>query len=206
MAKEASAPNATISDTTEKTALSIDALIVTSCDQDMMKTDALTTQSTPVQTPLNKNHHLHPPSKSPHQRPLKSHASLLIDRTVTLPHPQMESEKGDERERNLSGKGSKTISTEVYPDNSGKWTRSTTKSSRIFPLPLTTRSNTTTPPMKISMVSQATLTTFDFQWNFKCSRGVMLQFSFRVPLVNTLTHFSDPSGSLLSQQTFSHHI
>ena len=43
MAKEASAPNATISDTTEKTALSIDALIVTSCDQDMMKTDALTT-------------------------------------------------------------------------------------------------------------------------------------------------------------------
>ena len=67
MAKEASAPNATISDTTEKTALSIDALTVTSCDLDMMKTDALTTQSTPVQTPLNKNRHLHPPP-NPHTK------------------------------------------------------------------------------------------------------------------------------------------
>ena len=60
MAKEAFVPNATISDTTEKTALSIDALTVTLCDQDMMKTDALTTQSTPAQTPSNKNHHHHP--------------------------------------------------------------------------------------------------------------------------------------------------
>ena len=155
MAKEASAPNATISDTTEKTALSIDALTITSCDLDMMKTDALTTQSTPVQTPLNKNRHLHPPSESPHQRPLKSHTSLPTDKTVTLPRPRMESERGDRRERSLSGKGSKTTSTEVYPDNSGKWTRSMTKSSRIFPLPLTTRSSTTTPPMKILMVNQA---------------------------------------------------
>ena len=177
MEKEASAPNATISDTTEKTALSIDALTVTSCDQDMMKTNALTTQSTLVQTPLNKNRHLHPPSESPHQRPLKSRASLPIDRIVTPPRPRMDSEKGDERERNPNGKSSKTMSTEVYPDNSGKWTRSTTKSSRIFPLPLTTRSNMTTPPMKILMANQATLTTFDFQWNFKCSRGVMLRFS-----------------------------
>ena len=75
MAKEASAPNATISDTTERTALSIDAPTATSCNQDMMKTDALTTQSTLVQTPLNKNHHLHPPSESPHQKPLRNHAS-----------------------------------------------------------------------------------------------------------------------------------
>ena len=137
----------------------------------------LTTQSTPVQTPLNKNRHLHPPSKSPHQRPLKSRASLPINKTVAPPHPWMESEKGEERERNPSGKGSKTLSTEVYPNNSGKWTRSTTKSSRIFPLPLTTRSSTTTPPMKISMANQATLMTSDFQWNFKCSKGVMLRFS-----------------------------
>ena len=50
------------------------------------------------------------------------------------------------------------------------------------------------------------LTTFDFQWNFKCSRGVMLRFSYFVLLVNTLTYFSYPSGSLLSQWTFSHHI
>ena len=143
----------------------------------MMKTNALTTQSTPAQTPSNKNHHHHPPSKSPHLKPLKSHASLPINKTVTPPHPQMESEKGDERERNPSGKDSKTMLTEVYPDNSGKWTRSTTKSSRIFPLLPTTRSNTTTPPMKTSMANQATLTTFDFQWNFKCNRGVMLLFS-----------------------------
>ena len=174
MAKEASAPNATTSDTTEKTALSIDALTATSCDQDMMKTDALTTQSTPAQTQLNKNRHLHPLSESPHQRPLKNHASLPINKTVTPPRLQMESEKGDERERNPNGKSSKTMSTKVSPDNSGKWTKSTTKNSRIFPLPLTTRSNTMTPPMKISIANQATLTTFDFQWNFKCSRGVML--------------------------------
>ena len=96
MAKEAFVPNATISDTTEKTALSIDALTVTLCDQDMMKTDDLTTQSTPAQTPSNKNHHHHPPSKSPHLKPLKSHASLPINKTVTPPHPQMESEKGKE--------------------------------------------------------------------------------------------------------------
>ena len=177
MAKEASAPNATISDTTEKTALSIDALTVTSCNQDTMKTDALTTQSTPVQTPSNKNRHLHPPSESPHRKPLKSRASPPIDKTVTPPCPQMESGKGDRRERNPSGKSSRTMSTKVYPDNSEKWTRSTTKSSRIFPLPLTTRSSMTTPPMKILMASQATLMTFDFQWNLKCSRGVMLWFS-----------------------------
>ena len=51
------------------------------------------------------------------------------------------------------------------------------------------------------------LTTFDFQWNFKCSRGVMLQFFlFLVPLVNALMQYSDPSGSLLLQRTISHHI
>ena len=177
MAKGAFAPNATISDTTKKTALSIDALTVTLCDQDMMKTDALTTQSTPAQTPLNKNRHHHPPSESPHQRPLKNHTSRPINKTVTPPCPQMESEKGDERERNPSGKDSKTMSTKVYPNNSRKWTRSMTKSSRIFPLLPTTRNNTTTLPMKTSMANQATLTTFDFQWNFKCSRGVMLRFS-----------------------------
>ena len=174
MAKEASAPNATILDTTEKTALSIDALTVTSCDPDMMKTDALTTQSTLVQTPLNKSRHLHPPSKSPHQRLLKSHASLPIDKAVTPPHPQTESEKGDERERNLSGKDSKTMSTEVYPDNSRKWMKNMTKSSRISPLPLTIKSSTMTPPMTISMANQATPMIFDFQWNFKYNRGVML--------------------------------
>ena len=167
MAKETSAPSATISDTTEKTALSIDAPTVTSCDQDMMKTGVSTTQSTPVQIPLNKNHHLHPPSESPHQKPSRNHTSLLIDRTVTPPRLPMESERGDGRERNPSGKNSKTMSTEVYPDNSGKWTRSTTKSSRTFPLPLTTRSNTTTPPMKTSMANRATLMIFDFQMEFQ---------------------------------------
>ena len=178
MEKEASAPNATILDTTEKIALSIDALTVISCNQDMMKTNASTTQNTPVQTLLNKNCHLHPPSESPHQKPLRSRASLPIDRTVTPPHPQMELEKGGKRERNPSGKDSKTMSTEVYPDNSGKWTKSTTKSSKIFPSPLTTKSNTMTPPMRTSMANQVTLMTFDFQWNFKCSKGVMLRFSF----------------------------
>ena len=133
MAKEAFVPNATISDTTEKTALSIDALTVTLCNQDMMKTGALTTQSTPDQTPLNKNHHHHPPSESPHQTPLKNHASLPNNKTVTPPRPQMESEKGDKRERNRSGKDSKTMLIEVYPDNFRRWTKSMTKSSKIFP-------------------------------------------------------------------------
>ena len=133
----------------------------------MMKTNTLITQSTPAQTPLNKNRHLHPPSESLHQKPLKSRAPLPIDKTVTPPHPQMESEKEDKRERNPSGKDSKTISTEVYPDNSRKWTKSTTKSSRIFPLPLNIKISMTTPPTKISMENQVTLTTFDFQWNFK---------------------------------------
>ena len=71
MAKETSAPNATISDTTGKTALSINALTVASCNPDMMKTDALTTQSTLVQTPLNKNRHLHPPLWIPTPKTIK---------------------------------------------------------------------------------------------------------------------------------------
>ena len=184
MAKEASAPNATISDTTKKTALSIDALTVTSCDPDTMKTDALTTQSILVQTPLHKNRHPHP-SESPHQRLLESCASLPIGKTVIPPRHQTESEKGDERERNLNGKDSKTMSTEVYPNKSRKWTKNTTKSSRISPLPLTTKSSTTKPPTKISMANLATPMIFDFQWNFKYNRGVMLRFS---PLLCTISH------------------
>ena len=58
MAKETSAPSATISDITKKTALSTDALTVASCDPDMMKTHVLTTPNTPAQILSNKNLHL----------------------------------------------------------------------------------------------------------------------------------------------------
>ena len=206
MAKETSALNATISDTTEKTAPSTNALTATSCDPDTMKTDVSTTQNTPVQIPLNKNLRLHSLSKSPHQKLLKNRASLLTDRVVTPPHHQTESEKGGKRERNQNGKNSETVSTEVYPNNSGKWTKNTTKNSRISPSLLTTRSSMMTLPMTILMANQATPKIFDFQWNFKYNRGVMLRFSpYSVLLVITLTYFSYLFGQTLSHWTISHY-
>ena len=58
MAKETFAPNATISDTTKKTAPSANALTVASCNPDITKTDVLTTLNTLAQTPSSKNLHL----------------------------------------------------------------------------------------------------------------------------------------------------
>ena len=139
MAKETFAPNAIISDTTEKTALSIDALTVTSCDPDMMKTDASTTPNTLAQTPSNKNPHLHPLFEYPHQKLLKNCASLPTDKAATPPLRQTESEKEDEKGRNQNGEGSETMSTEVYPNNSGKWTKNTTENLKTFPLLLLPR-------------------------------------------------------------------
>ena len=47
----------------------------------------------------------------------------------------------------------------------------------------------------------------NFQWNFKCNKGVMLQFSLTfVLLVISFTHFSYPFGPFLSQWTISHYI
>ena len=39
-----------------------------------------------------------------------------------------------------------------------------------------------------------------------CIYVMCYDFPYSVLLVNTLTYFSDPFGSLLSQRTFSHHI
>ena len=101
------------------------------------------------------------------------------------------------RKRGQKGKKpewKKTL-TEVYPDNSRKWTKNMSKNSRISPLLLITKSNTMTPPMTISMANQAIPKIFDFQWNFKYNRGVMLRFSpYSVSLVITLTSFSYPIG------------
>ena len=194
MAKETFAPNATISDTTEKNALSTDALIVTSCDPDMTKTNVLTTPNTPAQTPSNKNPY--PLFKYPHQRLLKNHTSLPIDRAAT-PHYLMESKREDTRGRNLNGRDSKTTSIEVFPDNSRQWTKSTTRNSRTSLSLLTTRSNTMTLHMATSMESQVTLRiSKNFQWNFKCNKGVMLRFSFAC---NTTSH--PHYSSFLSHQT-----
>ena len=207
MAKETFAPNATISDTTEKTALSTNALTVASCDPDMTKTDVSTTLNTLAQTPLSKNLHLHPPFEFPRQKLLKSHTSLPTDQAATPPLHQMESEKEDAKGRNPNGKGSRTMSTEAFPNNSGKWMKNMTKNSRTFPSLLITRSNMMTPPTPILMANQTTLKIFDFQWNLKYSRRVMLRFSpYSVLLVTPLTYFSYLFGWSLSQQTISHHI
>ena len=179
MAKETSAPNATISDTTEKTALSTSALIVASWDPDMMNTDASTTPNIPAQIPLNKNLRLHPLSGYPHQKPLKIHASLLTNKTVTPPPCLMELERGDVKGRNLNGKGSRTMSTEAFPDNSGKWTKNMTRNLKTFPSLLTTKSNTMTLHMTTSMESQVTLKISKiFNGISNVTRGVMLWFSF----------------------------
>ena len=167
VAKETSAPNATTSDTTEKTAPSTDACTATSCDPDMMKTDVSTTPNTPAQIPLNKNLHHHPLSESPHQKLLKSHTSPLTDKAVTPPHHQMESEKEGERERNPSGRNSKKTLTEVYPDNSGKWMKNMTKNSGIFPSLLIIRSSMMTPPTTTLMANQATPKIFEFSMEFQ---------------------------------------
>ena len=46
-----------------------------------------------------------------------------------------------------------------------------------------------------------------FKWNFKCNRGVMLQFSLSfVLLVITLTYFPYLFGQPLSDRTISHYI
>ena len=127
-----------------------------------MKIVASTTLNTQDQTLSNRNL-LHPlPSKFPHQKLSKNHTSLQTDKTVApLPH-QMELERGDIRERNPNGKGSKTMSTEAFLDNFGKWMRNTTKNSKTFPLLLITRSNTTTLPMTTSMVNLVTPKIFKF--------------------------------------------
>ena len=157
MAKETSAPNATILDTTKKTALSTNARTVTSCDPDMMKTDVLTTPNTLAKIPSNKNLHLHPPYKSPHQKPLKNCTSHPTDRAVTPHHHPTELGKEDAKERTLNGRSSKTMSTEAFPNNSGKWMKNTTKNSRTSLSLLTTKSNMTTLHMTTSMESQVTL-------------------------------------------------
>ena len=136
MAKETSAPSATISDTTEKTALSTDALTVASCDLDMTKTGISIS-----------------PSESPHQKLSKTHTSPPIDKVATpLPH-LMESKREGTKGRNPNGRDSKIPLIEVFPDNSGKWMKNTTKNSRISLSLLTTRSNTTTLHTTTSMES-----------------------------------------------------
>ena len=155
MEKEAFAPNAIISDTTEKTALSTDALTVASCGLDMMKTNASTTPNTLAQILSNKNPHPHPLSKYPHQKPLKNHASLPTDKAATPPLHQMESEKEDAKERNPNGKSSKTMLTGAFPDNFRKWMKNTNKS------------NMTIPPMTTSMANLATPKIFEFSMEFQ---------------------------------------
>ena len=167
MAKETFAPNATLSDTTEKTALSTNALTATSCDPDMTKTDVLTTPNTPAQIPSNKNLHLHPLFESPHQKPSKNHASSPTDKVVTPFHRQMESKREDAKGRNPNGRNSKTMLIEVFPDNSGKWMKSTTRNSRTSLLLLTTKSNTMTLHTTISMESQVTLKISKFSMEFQ---------------------------------------
>ena len=162
MAEKPSAPNATTLDTSERNALSTNAPTAASCDPNTTKIDALTTLNTRDQTPSNKNLHLPPLSKFPLQRLSKSHTSPPIDKTVTPPHHQTESEKEDERERNPSGGSSKKMLTEVYPDNSGKWTKNTTRSSRISPSLLITKNNMTTLPTITSMENRVTLKIFEF--------------------------------------------
>ena len=142
-------------------------LTAASCDPDMMKTGVSTTPNTPAQIPLNKNLHLHPLSESPHQKLLKSHASPLTDKAVTPPHHQTEPEKEGKRERNPSGRSSKKMLTEVYPNNSGKWTKDMTKSSRIFLSPLITKNNMMTPPTTTSTANQATPKIFEFSMEFQ---------------------------------------
>ena len=76
-----------------------------------------------------------------------------------------------------------------------------------FSIASATKTNMTTPPATTSMVNQATPKIFDFQWNFKYNRGVMLRFSPHfVPLVITITYFSYLFRQTLSNQTVSHHL
>ena len=125
------------------------------------------------------------PSESPHQKLSKNHISPPIDKVATpLPH-LMESKREGTKGRNPNGRDSKIPLIEVFPDNSGKWMKNTTKNSRVSLSLLTTRSNTTTLHMTTSMESQVTLRiSKNFQWNFKCNKGVMLWFS----LACTISH------------------
>ena len=167
MAKETFAPNATISDTTKKTAPSADALTVASCNPDITKTDVLTTLNTLAQTPSSKNLHLHPPFEFSHQKLSKNHASPPIDKVATpLPH-QMESRRGDAKGRNPNGRDSKTMLIEAFPDNFGKWMKSMTRNSRTSPSLLTTRSNTTTLHTTTSMENWVTLKISEFSMEFQ---------------------------------------
>ena len=167
MVEKPSAPSVTTLDISESIVSSTDALTVVSYDPSMTKICASITLNTLDQTLSNKNL-LHPlSSESPHQKPSKNCTSPQTDKTAApLPH-QMVLEKEDARERNPNGKGSKTMSTEAFPNNFGKWTRNMTRNSRTFPSLLTTRSSTTTPPTTTLMANQVTPKIFEFSMEFQ---------------------------------------
>ena len=121
-------------------------------------------------------HHL-PYSKSHHRKPSKNLIFPQINKTAVLPLPLMGSAREGVGERNLNGRNSGIMLTEVWSENSRKWIGSMTKNSKTSPLILTTKNNAMKKPITILMVNQVTLMISSSQWNFKFSKGVMLQFS-----------------------------
>ena len=131
------------------------------------KTYASTIQNILDQPLSNRNPHHPLPSKSYYPEPSKNRASPQINRAAILPPHPMESVKEDERERNLSGRNSETMSTKAWPGNSRRWIGSTTRSLKNSPSPSITKNSKTTLLTTTLMENPAILKTFDFQMEFQ---------------------------------------
>ena len=133
----------------------------------MTRTYASTILNIPDQPLLNKNPHHLLLSKFLHPEPSKNHASPQTTKTVILPPHPTGSIKEGVKERNLNGRNSETMSIKAWSENTRKWTENMTRNSEISPLPLNTRSNTTTQLMTTSMENPVTPKIFDFQMEFQ---------------------------------------